>query len=142
MNAGFPEFPYISTESMTFWSKSKCQRRRALVSYFSTPISQVTRDIGQYLLDNLWGTRELKDAVKNYRGQRGRRPTSFWALSLAEMPLDLDEAPNSARLADRHFGHQERSDELVDQTLSMHPYYRNARLVRSKLSMFHRHDGM
>lgn len=102
----------------------------------------MNKDVGRYLLNNLWGTQELQDAVNSYRGQRGRRPTSFWALALAEMPLDLDESPNSSRLADRHFGHQERNDELVDQTLSLHPYYRNARLVRSKLSMFHRHDGM
>ncbi|KAI4912258.1 uncharacterized protein J4E92_010109 [Alternaria infectoria] len=112
MNAGFPEFPYISTESMTFWSKSKCQRRRALVSYFSTPISQMTRDIGQYLLDNLWETRELKDAVKNYRGQRGLNPEEAYFIILTRYKQRSRYEWNNRTAIDLVNGLVELNDEL------------------------------
>ena len=125
---------------MSFWSRRAFQRHRDIFARFSGPGSETNRRLGKRLLSILWRG-ELLGAVNKYKGQRGRRPRSFWSLALAELPRDLEEESSHARLGDPHFGAQARRDKLEPQVLSKHPYYELAQIVRSQLRFYHRSDG-
>ena len=125
---------------MSFWSRKAFQRHRDIFERFSRPSSETNRRLGKQLLRTLWRG-ELLGAVNRYKGQRGRRPQSFWSLAFGELPRDLEEESSYARLSDPHFGAQARHDKLDSQILSKHPYYEMAQTVRSQLRFYHRSDG-
>ena len=139
-HAGSPEFPYFTVEGMGFWSRRAFQRHRDIFARFSGPDSETNRRLGKELLSTLWRG-ELLRAVNNYKGQRGRRPESFWSLALGELPRDLEEEPSHPRLGDPSFGARVRRDKLEPQVLSKHPYYKLAQTVRSQLRFYHRSNG-
>ena len=139
-HAGSPEFPYFTVEGMSFWSRKAFQRHRDIFARFSWPGLATNRRLGKRLLRTLWRG-ELLGAVNRYKGQRGRRPQSFWSLAIGELPRDLEEESTHARLGDPHFGAQARRDKLDPQILSKHPYYKMAQTVRSQLRFYHRSNG-
>lgn len=139
-HSGSPEFPYFTVEGMSFMSRKAFQRQREIFAHFSEPKTDINTRLGRRLLHGLW-LGDLLAAVQIYKGQRGRRPQSFWSLAVGELPRDLEEESSHARLGDPHFGAQARRDQLESQFLSRHPYYQHAQTIRSQLRFYHRKDG-
>lgn len=136
-HAGRAGWPYLETEVLNLRARQNFQEMRDVWALLHN-----RHDLKPQLDASSWEADTNASLVHDigWRASHLATPATFWNLSASDMPWQLTEG--IAMGAQGPFdGLRPISRNVEKQTLSMHPFYSKAQLVRNPFRTFHRGDG-
>ncbi|KAL9102673.1 MAG: hypothetical protein Q9163_002195 [Psora crenata] len=136
-NAGRAGWPYLETEIFNFRHRDNVQEMRDVYLLLRDwQELQHDLDLSTWKADH---NASLHHDVDWRADHLATQPT-FWNLVGSDMPWQLSEGLSMGSLTPKD-GLQPVGRHIEPQTLSMHPFYKDAHLVRDPFRTFHRGDG-
>ena len=135
--AGRAGWPYLETEILNFRHEQNFQEMRD-VYLLLNKMEELNEDLNQ----STWKAdrnSSLHSDIDWRAGHLAMEPT-FWNLVDADMPWQLSEGIAMGSQGPRD-GLTPVGRHVDKQTISSHPFYGNAQLVRNPFRTFHRRDG-
>ena len=135
--AGRSGWPYLETEVLNFRHRRSFQEMRDIWSLLHT-----RRDLDEDLNESTWKNDQNASLHHDidWRADHLATQPSFWNLVDADMPWQLSEGLAMGSQGPKD-GLRPISRHVDRQTLSQHPFYEEAQLVRNPFRSFHRGDG-
>ena len=136
-HAGRSGWPYLETEILNFRHRDNFQEMRDVYL-----LLQGNQELHEDLNECTWKADQnssLRSDI-NWRADHLAMEPTFWNLVDSDMPWQLSEGLAMGALGPRD-GLQPVSRHVDRQTISSHPFYKAAQLVRSPFRTFHRGDG-
>ncbi|KAL9629688.1 MAG: hypothetical protein Q9164_006768, partial [Protoblastenia rupestris] len=136
-NAGRSGWPYLETEIFNFRHRQNFQEMRD-VYLLLRDRQELQHDLDQ----STWKADQNASLHHDidWRADHLALEPTFWNLVSSDMPWQLSEGLSMGSLCPKD-GLAPIGRHVETQTLSMHPFYKDANLVRDPFRTFHRGDG-
>ena len=135
--AGRSGWPYLETEILNFRHRRSCQEMRDVWYFLHN-----RKDLNEYLDDITWKNDQNASLHHDvdWRADHLATEPTFWNAVQSDMPWQLSEGLAMGAQGPKD-GLTAITRHIEPQTLSMHPFYKDAQMVRNPFRTFHRGDG-
>ncbi|KAL8969187.1 MAG: hypothetical protein Q9183_002111 [Haloplaca sp. 2 TL-2023] len=137
-NGGSAEWPYVETEVLNIRSHKNFQEMRDVYLLLSK-FTELEDDLNNSSWKNDHNS-SLQSDVEWRSGHLGM-PANYWNLITSDMPWQLTEGLTMGMNGPME-GLQPINRHIDQQTLTIHPFYKDCHMVRNIFRCFHRSDGI
>ncbi|KAL8866196.1 MAG: hypothetical protein Q9174_006444, partial [Haloplaca sp. 1 TL-2023] len=137
-NGGSAEWPYVETEVLNIRSHKNFQEMRDVYLLLSK-FTELEDELNQSSWKNDHNS-SLQSDVEWRSGHLGM-PANYWNLVTSDMPWQLTEGLTMGMNGPME-GLQPINRHIDQQTLTIHPFYKDSHMVRNLFRCFHRSDGI